>query len=173
MDMQRRNLIRGNFFSHADDIRLPWLKSVALFYENCTQCYECIHACPESIVKKADGAYPGIDFKSGECTFCGECAQACPQALFEAHKNNIPWTIVANVTPLCLALHQISCRSCQDSCAYGAIKFELAPATIPHPEINDQLCTGCGACVSPCPSFAIEMIKNNNIENSARLLNVN
>ncbi len=172
MDMQRRNLFRGKFFSYSEDIRLPWLKSVALFYNNCTQCNECIQACPESIIK-TDGGYPYIDFKFGECTFCGKCAQACPQTLFYAHTNHRPWTFIAKVKQACLSLHQVSCRSCQDSCAYRAIKFELKPGLIPQPEINDQLCTGCGACVSPCPSFAIEIVTNKNEEQSKRYININ
>ncbi|NOX43558.1 MAG: ferredoxin-type protein NapF [Gammaproteobacteria bacterium] len=170
--MQRRNLIRGKFFSHSEDVRLPWLKSAALFYKNCTQCAECIRACPERIVKKADGGYPAIDFKFGECTFCGECAQACPQELFETHINRKSWAFIAKVEQACLTLHQVSCRSCQDSCAYGAIKFELVLGMIPRPEINDQLCTGCGACVAPCPSFAIEIVTNKNMKLSERSINV-
>jgi len=162
MDMQRRNLFRGKISSHTEDIRLPWLKSLSLFYENCSRCYDCIQACPEHIINIADGKYPGVNFKTGGCTFCGECAEACSLDLFNSHTSHKPWHLIAQVGKSCLSYQQVSCRSCEDSCPSNAIKFTPQLGKTPLPEIILDQCTGCGFCVSPCPVFALEIVVNTN-----------
>ncbi|MDH5217008.1 MAG: ferredoxin-type protein NapF [Gammaproteobacteria bacterium] len=161
MDMQRRNLFRGKLFTQSEDIRLPWLKSFSLFYEKCTQCGDCIKACPEKVLLKGGGGYPAIDFKAGECTFCGDCAQSCTENLFEKPEQSKPWSFVAMVGESCLAYQQVSCRSCQDSCEHAAITFKLEQGKTPVPRLISHLCTGCGACVSPCPTSAIDVVSEN------------
>lgn len=172
MDMQRRNLFRGKIFSQPEDVRLPWLKSFSLFYDKCTQCGECVKACPEDVVVKGDGGYPGVDFAMGECTFCGECAQSCSENLFNNPEHNKPWSLVAMIGTSCLAYQHVSCRSCQDSCEHAAIKFELEPGKTPVPKLISLHCTGCGACVSPCPVSAIEVVSENKQQLLERNLNV-
>jgi len=158
MDMQRRNLFRGKLSSRSEDIRLPWLKSIDAFYENCTRCYDCIQACPEQIIHIGNGKYPAVNFKAGGCPLCGECAKACSQRLFNSPSDHKPWQLVAQVANTCLPYQQVSCRSCQDSCPSTAIKFTLQPGTTSTPEIIVEKCTGCGFCVAPCPVFAIEIV---------------
>ncbi len=160
MDMQRRNLFLGRNLSSSEVVHLPWLKSHELFYENCTRCEKCTQICPEAIVSQADGGFPAIDFKKGECTFCGKCAEVCPQPIFIINKKISPWDFFAKVDPsTCLSSQHISCRSCQDSCDYRAIKFTLKAGKTPYPEVNEDLCCGCGACVSRCPTYAIKIEK--------------
>lgn len=156
MDMQRRNFLRGKLSTPTEDIYLPWLKSLNQFYDRCTRCYECIQACPEKIIEAAGGNYPSVNFKLSECVFCEKCADICPQNLFETRKNQKPWMLTANVDQTCLALNQIACRSCQDSCQYGALTFPLKLGKTPSPLINPERCTGCGACVPPCPTFSLK-----------------
>ena len=161
MDIARRNLFRGKLFSHTEDVRLPWLKSLPLFYEHCTQCGECIDACPEKIIKKSAGGYPAVEFKNGECTFCGDCGSACDEHLFFLDNNKPAWDLVAVIGVDCLALKHVSCSSCRDSCAENAIKFTPRIGTPAVPSVLLEQCNGCGACVSPCPTFAINLKSSN------------
>ena len=42
--------------------------------------------------------------------------------------------------------------------AARAIRFPLVAGGVPRPEIDTGACTGCGACVAPCPVNAIERV---------------
>lgn len=157
MDTQRRGFLFGKTHPVGDIINLPWLKSSANFYDNCTQCSECLKQCPEQIIVKTNNNYPSIDFFRGECTFCGTCADVCPQHLFITDKNVKPWSFIAEVLSVCLTYYQISCRNCQDSCPTSAIKFLPQMGKVSQPNVIASLCTGCGACVSPCANNAIHI----------------
>lgn len=160
MDVQRRNWLRGRFSSPPTALHLPWLKSAASFYNDCTRCGECQRACPERIIVRGDGGFPEIDFENGECTFCARCTQACPEPLFEFDPGHPPWNYIASIGQSCLAYQGVSCQSCQDSCDVRAIKFSFQVGKTPQPRLNQEQCTGCGACVSVCPVFAISVLPN-------------
>jgi pyruvate formate lyase activating enzyme len=49
----------------------------------------------------------------------------------------------------------ISCNSCQDVCADGALTF---PAATPPPAVNHTACTDCAKCAEQCDAGALEMV---------------
>ena len=100
-----------------------------------------------------------VDFSRGECTFCGECTRYCEPGLFyqALDDNHRGWTHKAKVDERCLTYYGIMCRSCEDACEPAAIRFPLSAGTIPSPQLNIEACTGCGACIAPCPESAITM----------------
>ncbi|MFA8814812.1 4Fe-4S dicluster domain-containing protein, partial [Escherichia coli] len=55
----------------------------------------------------------------------------------------------------CLAYQSVECRRCQDSCEPMAIIFRPTLSGIYQPQLNSQLCNGCGACAASCPVSAI------------------
>jgi ferredoxin-type protein NapF len=61
------------------------------------------------------------------------------------------------MTSDCLAARGVVCRSCGDSCPHAAIRFWPRIGGPALPEILDDACTGCGACVGVCPVSAIEV----------------
>jgi ferredoxin-type protein NapF len=65
---------------------------------------------------------------------------------------------VAAIAPACLALHGTACMSCRDACSTGAIRFALALGGA-QPLVQTPLCTGCGACIAPCPAGAIALVE--------------
>ena len=135
-------------------VRPPWVKQSIEFTDECTRCDKCISACETQIIIKGDGGFPEVDFKIDECTFCQKCANACPENLFE-DTNTTPWQVKAKIQDSCMAYQGIWCQSCKDSCDSRAISFSLAVGKAPLPQIDLEACTGCGACVAPCPSTAI------------------
>jgi len=153
---QRINQSRRNLFSRrkTNAIRPPWIKTDELFTDNCTRCNKCITACETNIIKVGDGGFPELDFSLGECTFCQQCVTACPEPVFDSSQSS-PWSIVANIKDACLTLKGVWCQSCKDACDPRAISFKMAVGQVPRPIINIEACTGCGACVSPCPADAI------------------
>jgi ferredoxin-type protein NapF len=63
---------------------------------------------------------------------------------------------VAAIDPSCLALRGVTCMSCRDACAAGALQFRLAVGGA-RPEIATDACTGCGDCIRACPADAIRI----------------
>lgn len=150
------NLSRRQFFTRRaplDKPALPWLKE-AHFTDLCTQCGDCIKQCPTQIIRVGDGGFPRVDFHIDECTFCYQCAQACPEPLF-LPQSEPAWQAKAMIKDSCLAYQNVDCRSCSDSCEPFAIRFKLAVGKVAQPQIDLASCTGCGACVSVCPTSAI------------------
>ena len=158
------NLSRRQFFTRqttSDLPALPWLKA-ELFTDLCSQCGECVKQCPSQIIRPADGGFPRVDFQLGECSFCYQCAEVCPEPLFLS-KAEPAWQAKAVINARCLAQQNVDCRSCGDSCEPFAIRFTLAVGRVAQPQIDLNSCTGCGACVSICPTSAIS-INNSHVE---------
>lgn len=135
---------------------LPWVKQFSSFTSECSRCDRCLLACEQNIIIRGDGGFPSVDFTKGECTFCYQCAAACPQSLFK-DKKETPWQQKISISKQCLAFHQVDCRCCADSCETQAIRFYLQSGQVAQPRVNEADCTGCGACISPCPNQSISM----------------
>ncbi|MDO3722250.1 ferredoxin-type protein NapF [Marinobacter sp. chi1] len=156
MDRSRRNLLLGKPLQVAPPLRLPWLVSEAVFAEGCTQCGDCLSACPEDILVRGEDGSIRVDFSGGECTFCHRCVDACAEPLFRA-ADEPAWLAALHIKDNCLAKNSIYCQSCKDVCDAQAIEFRYDSA-IPTPRIRQSLCTQCGACVGTCPSQSLELI---------------
>ncbi len=135
---------------------LPWIISEQQFYDQCSRCSACSFACTENIIVKTSGGFPGIDFQQGECTFCYACADACEMPLFHPIAQQ-PWQQQVVVQSSCLAHQGVTCRSCEDHCEPQAINFPPKIGGQAMPSINSDLCNGCGACIQPCPTNALQM----------------
>ena len=59
------------------------------------------------------------------------------------------------IGPACLSVRGIVCRSCEDRCETGAIRFIPRAGHPALPEIDTARCTDCGECVAACPTRAI------------------
>lgn len=154
MDASRRGFFRGRPRPKAE-IRPPWALAETEFTDRCTRCNDCLTACPEQIIVSGDGGFPTINFARGECTFCGDCLKACtPQALKEIQATP-PWPYKALIAPTCLPQNGVECRVCGDYCDARAIRFTPRIGGSPLPAIDTEKCTGCGACIAPCPVTAI------------------
>jgi len=109
-------------------------------------------------VRRGDGGYPEIVFSQAGCTFCGACAEACGEGCFHAERDDrVPWSYVASVGEDCLEHRGISCRACESWCEERAIRFRPALGGRTDIRIETTSCTGCGACVAPCPQNAISI----------------
>ena len=157
-DYSRRAFLTGKYRAiHRMALFPPWSLPGEMFIAACTRCDECINACPESVLYKGEGGFPEIDFKRGACTFCSECVTICQADAFHAVNNDIDsaWDLVAFVSPDCLSVQGITCRSCADHCETKAIRFKLQLGGKAVAVVSQEACTGCGACVIPCPVDAL------------------
>lgn len=157
VDLSRRGFLRGRVRPKAE-IRPPWALPESEFVDRCTRCNDCLKACPQGILVPGDGAYPTVEFSRGECTFCADCVTACqPRALLRNSEDATPWPYKAQVNEACLPKKGVECRVCGDFCDVRAIRFQPRIGGNPLPDINPETCTGCGACVAPCPATAISI----------------
>jgi ferredoxin-type protein NapF len=159
VNLSRRNLLSGRAVSTVLPLRPPGAIAEPLFADQCTTCGDCIGACPEQIVIRGSAGYPEVDFSKGECTFCGECIKSCGEdALSTAIQP--PWNLQIEVADCCLAKKQVVCQICSDACEPQAIRFRPQIGRVATPDINEELCTGCGACIASCPENALSAVSH-------------
>lgn len=160
-NVNRRAFLRGRSpkFNKAA-IHPPWALPFTEFIDACERCDACIDACPERIIFRGDGCFPEVDFRRGECVFCADCVKACEAGAFQTplkgeFKEADAWDLSVDILASCLSLNAVVCRSCGDHCDTNAISFRLQTGGVSIPEIKQENCTGCGACLYVCPKDAI------------------
>ena len=141
--------------TYRDALRPPW-STKARIRQNCTSCGDCISACPEGILFRGRAGTPVIRLDTAPCTFCGRCAQACPEQVF-APITDKPWNLAAQVSTSCLLHLGITCQSCTDACDEDALRLDYRSGSVGAMRISHDACTGCGACIGPCPAGAITL----------------
>lgn len=137
--------------------RPPWAIAEGAFIAVCTRCGDCVRECGERILVSGSGGFPEVDFSRGECTFCGQCADVCTSGAMGHPRTQAPWSLKASVGEACLAKAGIVCGTCGDACDSRALRFTPRPGGVAVPMVDAEACTGCGACVAPCPAGAIRV----------------
>jgi len=155
--LSRAAFLQGTWRKGKTLIRPPWAQDESDFTSKCdSSCQACVDACPEKIIVIGRGKYPQIDFSKGECTFCEWCVDACNYDALVKQPESEPWTYKAVIDmEQCITQQSVVCRSCSEMCEVAAIKFHPVVGGVSSPELKSDLCTGCGACISVCPSNAV------------------
>ena len=137
-------------------IRPPYGKNESAFQSKCPSCNTkaCATFCDEKIIVILEDGTPSLDFSKNGCTFCDECAKVCSESVLSldniqtADKINAIFHIDFNK---CVAHEGVICHSCKEPCIDDAILFN----GMFNPIIDENRCTGCGFCISRCPTQAI------------------
>jgi ferredoxin-type protein NapF len=148
----RRGFLFGNRRARPD-VRYPpgvTAESIAA----CTGCGACAEVCPTSIIFM-DAGRAAVDFSHGECIFCGKCAERCPERVFPPSPAN-RFSHAASIGDDCLALNFVDCQSCRDACPEQAIRFQPQRGGPFRPYLDQDACTGCGACLAVCPVGSVD-----------------
>lgn len=161
-----RRAVFARFRGGPPQLRPPWSRGEGTFTDLCNQCDACIKACPSGIVTRGHAGYPIVQFGTSECTFCGACADACKSGCFDREAAQ-PWALKATISTACVEPKGVACRMCADACAPRAIKFRPKVGGGAEATIVQSDCTGCGACVAPCPVQAISITQTETMEATA------
>jgi ferredoxin-type protein NapF len=153
----RRDFLRARRSSAPPPLRPPWALAEQQFSARCSGCGDCLRACPSGILVSGEGRFPTVDFSRGECTFCGDCVAACIPGALRHTEGQAPWSLRARIGEACLAERGVECRICGEVCGASAIRFRPRVGGVALPQLDEAACTGCGACLAPCPSQAIAM----------------
>ena len=152
MDPGRRSFVFGR--RAATPLRPPWSTDAAILAA-CTGCGDCVTSCPAGIIEMGAGKYPEIRLDKAECTFCGRCAEVCRADVFDLARP--PFRHKVAIGESCLSKVGTECRSCEDACPEMAIRFRARLGRPAEPVLRAEMCTGCGACLAPCPVGAIQI----------------
>ena len=155
--------MRRGFKDTPSALRPPWAVSEAEFLDLCSRCDACVKACPTGLLSKSADGTPAVSFKNAECTFCSDCVSSCETGALV--QSDTPWDLSAQISTACLSQQGITCRVCGDRCDARAISFQLALKGRALVVLDDDACTGCGACVAPCPVDAITIHQFNQHSN--------
>lgn len=134
-------------------LRPPGAVEEGLFLERCTQCGDCLRACPfTSIENDPATGYPTIVAKNSPCYLCPEfpCIAACPtKALLPVGDPTKVRMGLAMVRRDDCAADQ-GCRSCVGRCPVEALSVGREEGDDPYPVVEEQKCVGCGICEEEC-----------------------
>lgn len=161
-DVSRARLLRGGFKKPAPPpVRPPWaLRDAAAFRNACDGCGDCVPACEPGLIALAEDGLPIVSFAETGCDFCGACAAACAKGALK-HDDDAPaWDHVARIGASCLSYQGVECRMCGDHCPTSAIAFQPMGRGRWLPTVIEADCSGCGACVAPCPARAVALAAN-------------
>lgn len=141
--------------------RPPWAIAEWAFVGRCDACQACIGACVEGLLRQGDDGRPETDFRYGGCDFCGACADACPDGALRRDLRHSAQAFRFSIAigADCLAQAGEECRTCQEFCDNFAIQFAPQPDGQRGPTVSVAACSGCGACVGPCPVACIQLLR--------------
>jgi len=142
----------------------PGAQSVDRFLERCTACQLCISACPSRVLQPALFEYglkgmlkPRLDFDAFYCDYdCRRCAEVCPDGaitLLDLADKQLAQVGIAHLhLGRCIVKAQgTDCAACSEHCPTKAVYTVPFGDNLRLPQVNPELCIGCGACEYACP----------------------
>jgi MauM/NapG family ferredoxin protein len=138
-------------------LRPPGARPEMEFLKMCTQCGDCLVACPYRALFLAPARFrqaagtPMFDPTQQPCWMCEDtpCITACKPLALRTDPGTFPRMGVARIQVYdCLAHQDTTCTSCVERCpSPGALVLETG-----RPRIIPDRCTGCGVCQHVCPA---------------------
>lgn len=156
---------QGKAYETQHPITPPGSVSREHFQSHCTACHLCVGKCPSRIIKPAFMEYglggvmqPTINFEKGFCNFdCTVCGDICPngaiQPLTVEEKHLTQMGYVVFIKENCIVYTDgTSCGACSEHCPTQAIAMIPYKDGLTIPEVDRDICVGCGGCEYVCPA---------------------
>jgi ferredoxin-type protein NapF len=142
----------------------PGSLGVGRFSTLCTACHLCISSCPTQVLLPSFLEYgiagvfqPKMNYDASYCNFdCVLCSQVCPTGailpLDVSSKKEVQIGRVQFVKDDCIVVaKKKDCGACSEHCPTKAVTMVPYEKKLMIPEINNEICVGCGACEHACP----------------------
>lgn len=142
----------------------PGSRSAAHLLAHCTSCHLCVSKCPSHVLKPAFMEYgpggmmqPLMSFEKGFCNFdCTVCSEVCPNAAIlpltveEKHVTQVG-KVVFLVENCIVNTDETNCGACSEHCPTQAVSMVPYKNGLTIPQVNPDICVGCGGCEYVCP----------------------
>jgi ferredoxin len=142
----------------------PGSLGVGRFSTLCTACHLCISSCPTQVLLPSFLEYgiagvfqPKMNYDASYCNFdCVLCSQVCPTGailpLDVSSKKEVQIGRVQFVKDDCIVVaKKKDCGACSEHCPTKAVTMVQYEKKLMIPEVNNEVCVGCGACEHACP----------------------
>lgn len=142
----------------------PGAIGIENFNKNCTACSLCINACPNEVLKPSFNQYglagimqPVMDYHKSFCTYnCTICTEVCPTnalspLMLEAKKLTQIGRAIFIKDNCIVKTEKTACGACSESCPTKACYMIPYEGNLLIPEVDEDICIGCGHCEVACP----------------------
>ena len=142
----------------------PGAGSLVRFQNLCTACQLCVANCPDQVLRPsitqhglAGFLQPYQDFDVSFCSYnCSNCSQICPTGAIRpitVEERKLIRTGVAKFFRCrCIVKTDgTSCGACSEHCPTQAVHMVPWKDGLTIPEVDPDLCIGCGGCEYICP----------------------
>lgn len=140
-------------------------------HAKCTSCHLCVSKCPGHVLQPAVMEYglegimhPVMRFDKGYCLYeCTLCGEVCPAgAILPLDAERKKETFIGHAVfrkSLCVVhTDGVTCGNCAEHCPAEAIRMVPSPDGRLYPEVERELCIGCGRCEYVCPASPVSAI---------------
>ena len=154
------------------------------FTELCTACHLCVTHCPSQVLKPSIAEYgwsgimqPKMDYYTSFCNYeCVICSEICPTKAIlpvtKEEKKTIQLGKVRFIRRNCVVRSEgTECGACSEHCPTKAVYMVPFRGNLYIPEVNPDICVGCGACEYACPTvpFKAIYVETNTVHQKAKL----
>lgn len=142
----------------------PGAKSLAHFQSRCTACHLCVANCPDQVLRPsitqhglAGFLQPFQDFTVSFCSYnCSNCSQICPTGaimpLTIPERRLVRTGLARFDQDLCIVKTKgTPCGACSEHCPTQSCHMVPWKDNLTIPEVDPDLCIGCGGCEFICP----------------------
>ncbi len=146
-------------------LRPPGALDEPVFRGVCTRCGNCGRACPAGIIERDLGQNglaslmtPILHFRQDYCREdCVRCTEACPGGALARlpleKKPGVRLGLPRVDMNVCLLAEDRECSVCRSRCPYDAVRYVFSETDYTlTPQVDQEKCTGCGACEAACPT---------------------
>jgi len=162
------------FTSKRHGISPPGSVSFKHFTSICTACHLCVASCPTNVLRPSFLEYgisgvsqPSMDYEAGYCNYdCVICGEVCPTGailkMTVDEKKRIQIGKASFSKNDCIVVSKKKdCAACSEHCPTKAVHTVPYDGTLLLPEVDDEICIGCGACEHVCPVPSPKAIRVN------------